>query len=318
MYSLISTLMTAGWLKKMDSDGTTYSATGVQVTSGNSGTNGLANNNAWVRLQSPITNGGTIVNQTRELTIQRGTTDLVWRIKYSASSLFTGSPAVAATPSSTDEVFMCGGGTNASPTFFALMNTNLTYRWHIACGGAAEFYSFIAWSAVAGPTYQSGSATNIFLDVMASGTYPATDVDPAVMHCDNSTNIFNALFINTGFTATNLTNPAIARAWMGATSAAGASLVSNSVNVNMTGSSAFGKSSFASTNPWTQKIDLFPPMWATNHATLKGIKGFSTLFKFGSITRANMITCDVASANAKDRVCTGQLWLPWSGTEPGI
>ena len=75
MYTLISTLMSAGWLKKADSDGTTYSSTGVQVTSGNSGTNGLGNTNAWVRLQAPAVNQGTVVNQTREITIQRGTTD---------------------------------------------------------------------------------------------------------------------------------------------------------------------------------------------------------------------------------------------------
>jgi hypothetical protein len=57
MYTLISTLVTAGWTKVMDSDGTTYSASGVQVTSGNVGTNGLGNSSAWVRLKAPLVGG---------------------------------------------------------------------------------------------------------------------------------------------------------------------------------------------------------------------------------------------------------------------
>jgi len=314
VYQLVSTLVSAGWLKKMDSDGTTYSSTGVQVTSGASGTNGLGNSNAWVRLQSPPTNGGTIVNQTREITFQRGTTDLVWRVKYSASALFTGgTPGISQTPSSTDEVFMAGGGTDASPTFYALFNTNQTYHWNVACGGFADGYSFIGWSVAAGTL--NGAATNIFLDVLASGTYPATDVDPAVMHCDNSGTIFNTVFA-AAFPSTNLTNPALARAWLGATSAAGASLVTNSVNVGMVSFNQFGKSASISTNQWTKKNNFYPAMWGSNFSSPKGIKGFSTLFKFAAVNRVGLTTYGVASANAKDIISTGQIWVPWNGTDP--
>lgn len=313
MYTLISTLMSAGWLKKMDSDGTTYSSTGAQVTSGNTGTNGLGNNNAWVRLQSPPTNGGTVTNQTRELTIQRGTTDLVWRIKYSASALFTGgSPAATVTSSSTDEVFMIGGGTDASPTFGTLFSANTSYRWHVVAGGSTEFYSFIAWAASIGGA--NGSAM-IGLDVLASGTYPSSDVDPAVVIVDNASIMFNSIFSNAGFGVSNVTNPAIARGWMGATSAAGASLTSNNVNMTMIGHS-FAKTGTIMSNPWTFNLDLFPLMWGSGFSTAKGIKGFSTLFKYSNYTRNNMITGDIASANARDTICIGSVWVPWNGSFP--
>jgi len=61
IWFIISTLMSAGWTKVMDSDGTTYSAAGTQVTGPNTGTNGLDNNRAWVRLQAPPVNGGAVV-----------------------------------------------------------------------------------------------------------------------------------------------------------------------------------------------------------------------------------------------------------------
>lgn len=315
MYTLISTLVSAGWTKVMDSDGTTYSAIGAQVTSGSSGANGLGNTNAWVRLQSPPTNGGTIVNQTREITIQRGTTDLVWRIKYSASALFAGgTPGISQTPLSTDEVFMIGGGTNASPTFGNLFATNQTYRWHVVCGGASESYSFVAWSFLAGGG--TNTCTIIALDVMATGTYPATDVDPAVMIVDLNGNPFNFIFLNSGFGATTVTNPAVARGWLGATSAAGASTASNSVGMFMTGSSTFAKSGTIGTNPWTGNLDLFPQMWGSAVVSPKGIKGFSTLFRYACVTRNNMITCDVTGVNSKDRICVGQVWIPWDGSDP--
>ena len=315
MYALVSTLISAGWLKKMDSDGTTYSSTGVQVTSGNVGTNGLGNANAWVRLQSPAVNGGSVVNQTREITIQRGSSNLLWRIKYSASALFTGgSPAAAVTPSSADEVFMIGGGTDASPTFYSWLAADGAYRWHIAAGGAAEFYSFVAWAQTIGSV--TGTLT-ICLDVMATGSFPVIDVDPAVMYCSTTNNTILEQISNS-FVGTNQTNPARARAWLGATSAAGASLTSNNVIVGITNyaSSTLGGLTFA-TNPWTNKDDLFPCLWGCGNTTLpRGVKGISTLFKFGSIQRLNGEPG--ASITTKDKIFFGSLWFPWSGVAPLI
>ncbi len=318
MYLLISTLMSVGWLKKMDSDGTTYSATGTQVTHGGTGTGGLGNTNAWVRIQSPPTNGGTIVNQTREFIIQRGSAGTAWRIKYSASALFTGgSPAAGVSSSSTDELWMVGAGTDASPTYNTLFVTDGGYLTHIVCGGAAENYSFVIWSSTLG---QTGSTTNhaFALDVLQSGSYPALDVDPAVVY-QNAGSAF--LGVSTSaFPTSNQANPVQARAWMGATSAIQGATNGNNVNVNISSLGQLGSSQVnLYTNPWTNKDDLFPCLWGNKGATgPKGIKGFSTLFKMGSIYRISGETCDTVSPGSKDKICFNSIWLPWSGVAPII
>lgn len=53
MYTLKATLVTAGWTVQNSSDGISYSAGVDKWLSGNSGANGVANGNAWVRLKQP-------------------------------------------------------------------------------------------------------------------------------------------------------------------------------------------------------------------------------------------------------------------------
>jgi hypothetical protein len=313
MYTLISTLVSAGWVKKADSDGTTYSATGVQVTSGATGTNGLGNNSAWVRIQAPAVNGGSVVNQQREFTFQRGTTDLAWRIKYSASAGFITGGSAAVTPSSADEVFMFGGGTDAAPTYYgSALYTNAGYRWHICCGGAAEFYSFVAWGVVNASTLVQNV---LCLDVMAIGSFPSIDVDPAVTFFGT---IASAAGNNT-FASTNTTNPAQCRAWLGSTSAAGAATtLTNNQGVSIISYyTTIGPLATLGTNPFTGKDDLIPCLWGRAGATVPiGVKGFSTLFMWGTVNRAGMDTCD--TIGTKDKVFLTYLWAPWSGATPII
>lgn len=321
MYQLISTLISAGWIKKMDSDGTTYSSTGVQVTSGSSGTNGLGNNSAWIRLQAPAVSDGYNATRRRELTFQRGTTDLVWRIKYSCAAGFTGgSPAATVTSSSTDEVFMTGGGTDASPTFLSFFLTNNTYMWNIAAGGLSDGYSFAVWGNLLGAGPASITNVNaIFLDVLFSGSYPATDVDPAIIYAQNTSAL--STLISANYPTTNVTNPCVARGWMGATSAVGASTSSNNQNM---GISSYGTAvgilqGSNGSDPWTNSDQLLPCLWGcATTATPKGVKGFSTLFKMSTVYRANGDTCDTVSSNSKDKIYVNGLWLPWSGVKPII
>ena len=330
MYQLIATLITAGWSKVSDSDGTTYSSGGTQVTSGASGANGLGNSSAWVRLAAPAVSG-----QVRELIFQRGTTnDRYWQIKYSASALFSGgSPAATVTPTSTDEVYMIGAGTAAT----ALANwfdADGGYRWHIACGGSAEFYSFNAFAVLTGAAnFRNG----LFLDVMATGSYPSADVDPAVMYVSATAASgvgygYQDIFGWLGGTMSTQTNPAQARAWLGTTSLAQASLVSNNQNVAMhpygsTSGSTIGGTVSTGTNPFTFKDSLLPAWWArpgTSTAPV-GVKGASTLFSFGSVRRTNMDTAD--TVGTKDKIYIGGvqanslqqvIWGPWSGAAPSI
>ncbi len=320
IYSLISTLMTAGWLKKSDSDGTTFSNTGVQVTSGAAGANGLGNTKAWVRLQAPAVNGGAVVNQTRELIIQRGTLDTDWRIKYSASAGFTGGiPSATVVPSATDEVWMMGAGTDALPTFLTWFSaTNKTYYWHVLCGGANEYYSFVAWQILVGNNI-SGLKNGIALDIMVSGSFPAVDPDPAVMYASSAGGTaFNEITSNSTWPNTNVTNPAKARAWLGSTSAATGSLSTNNVNVGiLTQPDAGGTLNFG-TNPYTGKEDMMPCLWGNLGTSPKGTKGFSTIFQTGGIVHNHMETCDTVFSGSKDKIWVGKLWLPWNGTLPAI
>jgi hypothetical protein len=318
MYTLISTLISAGWTKVMDSDGTTYSSSGAQLNHGGAGVNGLGNTSAWVRLRAPAVNVGTVVNQTRELTFQRGTTDVVWRIKYSASAGFSGgSPSSTATPSAADEVFMAGSGTDASPGYTTIFTTNKTYHWNVAAGGASEFYSFVAFAHPIGSV--TTAASLIVLDALTLGSYSSLDVDPAVTIC--TTNSWSSSdFIGTSAAITNVTNPSYARAWMGPTTAAGASITSNSVNVNIVvyGNNIIGGTSTnQGTNPWTNKDDLVPALWVSqNSIAPRGIKGFSSVFSLGTTSRRNMETIDVFSI--RDKIYVHGLWLPWSGVTPMI
>lgn len=310
MYLIKTTLVTAGWTVTADSDGSTYNSSGGQVTTGASGAGGLGNTNAWIRLQAP-----TVGSNTRELTFQRGTTDLVWRVKYSANAHFTGgSPGISQTGSATDEVFMLGGGTDASPTFTAgWFATNGAYRWHIAAGGATELYSFYAIALTSSTTTQQNA---MFLDVMAAGSYSASDIDPAVMYCSSAAagaaGISEAV-ATTFSSSANVTNPAIARAWLGPTSAAGASITSNSVNVNMgTYGNNFGNATSLAVNPFSTKdtlvFTLWGRKWGSNSSPPAGIKGISTLFLTGSMSRTNLDTC-----LSLTKIWYGKLWLPWDG-----
>jgi len=319
MWYLISTLVTAGWTKVMDSDGTTYSSGGAQVTGPGTGTNGIDNANAWIRMQAPAVNGGSITNQKREFTFQRGSFNYNWRIKYSASTGFTTSPSASATPSSTDEVFMAGGGTDASPTFYSCFNDNTNpWRWHIVAGGAAEFYSFAAWGNGTTNATIGVSYNGIFLDVMASGSYSSLDVDPAVVYV-SLTGTGGLTSAHGAFISSNQTNPALARAWLGPVSAAGASLTSNNVGVGSITYSAFNGASTFGTNPWTNKDDLHSIIWGNNSSVYpRGIKGISTLFKAGTIQRGQMVTCDTISAGSRDKIFLDRCWVPWSGALPII
>lgn len=312
MYLLAATLVTAGWSVIADSDGTTYNSSGGQVTSGSAGAGGLNNSNAWIRLQAPL-----VGSNTREITIQRGATSRGWRVKYSANANFTGgSPSNSQTGSATDEVFMLGGGTDASPTFnTAWFNTDGGYRWHIACGGTTEFYSFVA-VALTSTTTTANNA--IFLDVMASGSYPSEDVDPAVMYCSTAGSGGIGEIVSGSATATNVTNPAKARAWFGATTQAGASTTSDNGNVVIyTYSTVFGNTTNFAVNPFSSNDTLLQPFYVkatTQSQRLGGIKGFSTLFLIGSMARTNLDTATTIASNDKMRF--GTVWMPWDGSTP--
>jgi hypothetical protein len=146
VYTLIARLIAAGWTKKTDADGTTFSSSGTQVTSGLTGTNGLGNSKAWVRLQSPAGAGST------EIVIQRGTTSTTWRIKVSMAAGFTGgSPSGTQVPSATDEFLLMGSGTDAAPGFATWFGqSDNTYRFSCGADNAAPYTFWCAAWVIGG------------------------------------------------------------------------------------------------------------------------------------------------------------------------
>lgn len=172
---LIDVMISAGWTKVADSDGTTYSSSGTQVTGYASGANGLNNARAWVRMREP---GGR-----REFLFQRDTStnEQNWRVLYSALDRFTGgSPGATQTPSATDEQTILGGGSHASPSFAQLFVAGGGYRWHAiaqstAVGGAYGFWAFSTTVSV------GDNLTAIAGEPLRDGSYPVEDTDPYVV-----------------------------------------------------------------------------------------------------------------------------------------
>lgn len=183
---LTNTLSSNKWLKTKDSDGSSYSSSGAQVTGGASGANGLDNAKAWVVLNFP----GSVAGVGRSFCIQRqnttgANTSYQWRIKYSKAAGFVGgSPAATVTPSAADEQIILGGGSDASPTFAALFvqSTDGTFRQNIAADNASPS-GFVQWNW----TNTTGAMGHAFgLDPIVDPS--ASDTDPYVIHLMGTAN----------------------------------------------------------------------------------------------------------------------------------
>ena len=182
MWNIISGLLQAGWTKKTDSDGTTYSSSGVQVTGGGAGANGLGNTNAHVRLSDPA--------NLHELSIQRGTTSLLWRIKWSHSAKFTvGTPTATLVASATDEQVPNGTGTDAAPVGGTIFTADNLYHLHFGCDNAAP-YDF--WGATTLITTGATQKMFLFLN-MTVGSYPSADVAPYTIEFGGVPVVANAI-----------------------------------------------------------------------------------------------------------------------------
>jgi hypothetical protein len=310
-YQLIALLISAGWLDKSDSDGTTYASTGGQLTSGGTGAHGLGNTDAWIRLQCPSVNGAT-----REICIQRGTTDVLWRVKYSASAGFTGgTPGATQTPSSTDQVFLCGGGTEASPTFSTVLTTNNTYRCHAVAGGSDTGYPF--WFACLPTGAFSGTNGLLFLmDTLQA--FDTGDVDPTWLYFHYNLSSLGGQ----SWVGDSALPPSGGAGWMGATS-----ITSNFQYLNGSGyipvssgsqcapSGGTGTQQFGAT-PFTSKDIAVPFLVGRNNGQTapNGPKGWTTMCMFSGSFRSNGDTVSITTSS--DHIWLSGGLLPWSGATP--
>ena len=171
MYYFKEALKQAGWTVVKSSDGSTYNSSGDQITSGNSGAGGMNNNNVWWIVQSPAGAGGF------QMCWQSGSNRTQWRLKWSHSAGFTGgSPSASQVPSASDEKVICGGGSDASPTFYGWLAGNGTYRAHIGCSTVYPYSCYLIMANFA-DTY----SRHFWLLELASGSYPSADVTPYVL-----------------------------------------------------------------------------------------------------------------------------------------
>lgn len=282
MFTLWTTLIGATWTKQKDSDGTTYSASGVQVTSGAAGANGLANTNAWGIFKMPGSN--------KSFSIQRGTTNLLWRIVYSPSVGFTsGTPGATQAASASDGIIMLGGGTEAAPTFAALYQTDGGYRLECAADNAAPF-GF--WS-IAFPTGSSvvNNCTHTFaLDAMRAGTTISTDTDPYVT------------FANTGASGVMGANFSVG---LKGTSPINSTSLVAIVNVVQPANTSNGYVADPATGKHVLRlIEYF--------VTSSMYKGVSTYFLWDTF-QGDITPAPLTVVTASDRMCLGYITVDWNG-----
>lgn len=296
VFKLVTLLLAKGWTKPKDSDGTTYSSAGTQVTSGAAGAGGLANNSAWFLLKHPSTN--------RTFCFQRGTANLNWRVSYCADNAFTsGTPGATRIPAPAGgsvEVILLGAGTDAAPTYAGLFGADSTFYFHAEAGGSDEDYAWIFWGVTPGASPTPAGVT--FYDPMLPASYVEGDPDPSVVACTGSGNGFG--------TVGGGADSALMRAWMGP--------INDTNNNRSIGTSSYGIGYTVSsgTNPVTGKESLIPVPWVRRAAPGGGMKGYSRLFRQPTGIHTMMTPYTVESAN--DFVGVITLVLPWNGSAPKV
>jgi hypothetical protein len=304
IFKLRTALLVQLWTSQKDSDGTTYSSGGTQLTSGGSGANGLGNTNAWFVVRDP--------NSTRSFCWQRGTTNLLWRVKYSASAGFVGgSPAATQVPSATDEQIVTGGGTDAAPTFTSIFTTDGSMRFNVVAGDATVGYGFLYNAFTSGSP--SLTVYGFCLDVMATGSYPASDTDPAIVYATPVSGSTSAWGTDMTTNVTS-THAWLSTTWQGIT---GVTYQDPSSTAVVAPASVAGQGT--GTNPFSGEDAGLPLPFARAAAHVggpSGFKGFGSLLRWSSTVRANGDTISNTGASSRDKMWMNGCRLPWDGSIP--
>lgn len=135
---------------RASSDGTTYLATGNQITT-DSGAGSLANTNAWVVWRMPGTGANGV--GFHEYCWQR-VAAAQWRGKESPTGFAAGTPGATRVPASSaagDEVILQGAGTDASPTGTQLFPADAAWTQVILCDSTTKYFVMLGY-LTSGPT----------------------------------------------------------------------------------------------------------------------------------------------------------------------
>jgi hypothetical protein len=376
MYNLLNTMSAAGWSIMAWSDGTTvhntgtipgpyqagpgspdpvFPLTGTFSNTGNTGANGMDNNNSWWVMRQPKGTGSVgAYAGNRMLVFQRGTNDTLWRIKYSVGPLAgishvsqyqfasdaTHTPSLFASVVQ-DDATICGGGSDASPTFQTLFGAGApqrgTSRFNVMANDGLAFETSpfaiyaVAWNAGAG---FPPSMAFIFEPMTAGSTAPG-EIDPFVVGCSSVSpgTLNGSLFLSTSnpgcaWITGGSNNVTGAFAWYkyGQSSAAVQKLMPQifiywnsglGATVSVPGSSVTGNP--MSTNPVNSDDDLFPMAYGRPPAFGSGpggYKGVGSMMKWNSAVRATGDT--QAQATVRDRIILGSVSVPWDASVPTL
>lgn len=298
MYNLLALLFGNGWVVKSSSDGTTYNATGNQLTNGAVGAGGLGNASAWFRIQAP--------DAARELVVQRSAANNTqWRIKYSPATHFTGgAPAATQVPSATDEVVLLGGGSDAAPTMATLFGADAGYRHNLMVDNASPygFYSF------GFPTGGGNPSHCFIMDPLVAGGFNALDGDPYVFVINGTTGALSVATLTSlsvgpqGSLKNGGVQTMVVVTSLAPFVVAGATAIVQSLGV----------SSFNGYDP------LLPMIYARRSAESAptGFKGYSSFLRWLGATRATADTLTLLAAG--DNIAVRDVALPWNGSAPTV
>jgi len=313
MKLLADMLVSAGWTIQASGDGlSAYSSSASVFSSGGSGANGWNNSGAWARIQDP---GGV-----REIILQHNAAGGA-RIKYSPSAQFTGgSPSATQTPSATDERYLRGASSDASPsygaTFFGSGVATSAVRFQGAAMGTAPYGFWFAGASTGAGAIRTGL-------VMDPVTSVPEDPDPVVWYI-GTTAAFTAAEITSGTNsgATGNINTSNGGTAVGGYAIMDTGLVNFvrvagcSYSIASQAGGANGTSTVEGTrlvvNPFNAKNDALPIPWLRDTfyaSTPQGLKGWSTMMRWTTIAR----TQSLDTLDNKNWICMGAVWLPWDG-----
>jgi hypothetical protein len=293
IFNVKACALAAGWSVPKSGDATSYFSSSDGLTTSSSGAGGLGNAGAWFIIRDPAA--------AREFCFQRGT-DTTWRIKYSASAHFTGgSPAAGVTPSATDEVVLHGGGTDASPSYSALLGTNNTYRWNVGFDNAAP-YGFWAAGFLTGGSALSGA---IILEPVVGD---AADTDPCVIFT------FNGAWNSASYYGTSGT-----RGWLSNTHTTSSNFVTIAAGtIYDNGNAGLLFPVTVVTNPFSGNDEVMTIPYARRAGATapQGVKGVGRNIKWVGLSRSNGDALTVSTT--RDYIVYSGLALPWDGTVPTV
>lgn len=353
MWQSIMTLMDAGWNTLAWSDGTTVNLTGTEVgpyssppitdpvfsaaetfqLAGASIENGLGNNRAWILLRQPKGSGeyGSYGGK-RMIVIQRGNSNAQWRIKYSKEGMFVKESATNVnTPfgpvGTTDEVYICGGGTDEFPTFSTIFRgvdggqrMNCIANDGLSSESAPFGFLMVSWAAGGG-----GRGTHAWMfDPMINGTTNPQDVDPYVHYIDFSNSL--AFSADTDSSINEISGGAV-KCWFRYGMLNPGQEFSNAVAMtynyrnSINGISGIGIPGADATFPIGSNshnnFDDFFPIPYCRQASLggnAGYKGVSSMLRWISTARSIGDTFTLSAT--RDRLCLVTCVTYWDGTVP--